>query len=427
MSLFEARKRLLNNLYSVVTSSISSTQALCVSVNAGWGFGKTFFMNELSSKLKEDKQIVISFNAWENDISDDAFIAFTDSLISGLRPLIDDEQFLTKANSVIEAFGKVAIRMLFERVSVLDIISKLIADTKEEIATTKEEEAGYFYNGISKTRLETVKEKVNDSLDYFFANCKEEWKGKTVFIIVDELDRCRPDFAIQVLERLKHLFSNPKLCFIFAINNFQLQQSIVSSFGDIDYSAYIEKFFDFSFDLPEPDVDEFLKTDIAFHGNDSQKIYFELLRNMIHYAGTIGLRQVERIFNYFSIICKLIEDFDSFSKAPYLIPLAVFAKVLDNDFFNDALHGNLSNYFNGKYAKYRHNVYNRIVFSENSNPDSYLELLLNVHDEEIQYRRCLGAFISDDERYYKISNSDFIHVANRKDLIKVFDLVASLS
>ena len=71
--------------------------------------------------------------------------------------------------------------------------------------------------------------------------------------IVDELDRCRPTFAIELLERVKHVFDVPNILFVFGLNRDELCKSLRSVYGEIDADVYLRRFFDFEFNLPAAD------------------------------------------------------------------------------------------------------------------------------------------------------------------------------
>ena len=76
--------------------------------------------------------------------------------------------------------------------------------------------------------------------------------------IIDELDRCRPTFAIELLERVKHIFDVPNIVFVFGINRAELVKSLESIYGEIDAGTYLRRFFDMEFVLPEPTAREVL-------------------------------------------------------------------------------------------------------------------------------------------------------------------------
>jgi hypothetical protein len=71
--------------------------------------------------------------------------------------------------------------------------------------------------------------------------------------VVDELDRCRPTFAIEVLERIKHLFNVPHLVFLIGADLGQLGKSIKAVYGDIDSADYLHRFLDIEVKLPVAD------------------------------------------------------------------------------------------------------------------------------------------------------------------------------
>lgn len=72
-----------------------------------------------------------------------------------------------------------------------------------------------------------------------------------IVIVIDELDRCRPDYALAVLEVIKHFFAVPKVHFILGINGEALESSVRARYGvDVDAESYLRKFINASFSLP---------------------------------------------------------------------------------------------------------------------------------------------------------------------------------
>ncbi|WP_308009400.1 P-loop NTPase fold protein [uncultured Fusobacterium sp.] len=79
-------------------------------------------------------------------------------------------------------------------------------------------------------------------------------------ILIDELDRCRPTYAIELLETVKHFFGVKNIIFIFLVNKEQLSSIVSTSYLTEDKcSEYFEKFFDIQFSLPELDYENFLE------------------------------------------------------------------------------------------------------------------------------------------------------------------------
>ena len=84
--------------------------------------------------------------------------------------------------------------------------------------------------------------------------------GRPMVFIIDELDRCRPTFAIELLERVKHIFDVPNMVFAFGINRDELCSSLQSIYGNIDADVYLRRFFDMEFTLPQADSEKFARS-----------------------------------------------------------------------------------------------------------------------------------------------------------------------
>ena len=90
--------------------------------------------------------------------------------------------------------------------------------------------------------------------------------SRPMIFIIDELDRCRPTFAIELMERVKHIFDVPNLVFVFGINRSELCRSLQSVYGDIDATVYLRRFFDMEFTLPSLGSEQFCRSTLAKFG-----------------------------------------------------------------------------------------------------------------------------------------------------------------
>ncbi len=141
-----------------------------------------------------------------------------------------------------------------------------------------------------------------------------ETKQPLVFII-DELDRCRPTFAVELLERVKHIFDVPNLVFVFGINRDELCKSLQSVYGDITAEVYVRRFFDFEFILPDGDSIEFCKHlfDKFGLGDDSPSGIPELWS----YFG-LSLRDMDYCTRLLCLTVRNLEPFDKNSRKQLL-------------------------------------------------------------------------------------------------------------
>ena len=213
-----------------------------VSIDGDWGTGKTFFLTRWQSDLERDGYRAIYFNAWEDDFCDDPMLAMLGQLDAHFR----DSTLRRVASRVIEVGSKLVMK------NITGVIGKTTGLQLE--VEDLETGAGDLLRKY-QDQVETKRE-LKEALGNLAEAVVEATSSPLIFII-DELDRCRPTFAIELLERVKHVFDVPNLVFIFGINRTELCESLRSIYGGIDANVYIRRFFDLEFTLPEADAGKF--------------------------------------------------------------------------------------------------------------------------------------------------------------------------
>lgn len=225
-----------------------------IALDGRWGSGKTFFVkqcallinakNSLSnidkdiaeSILKVVKQsnsfegltdnnlLAIYFDAWENDSNEDPVLVLIYRIV---------QQLDLKTNGFD----------LNHLAYVLGTIVDVITDRPISNAISSLKECDFLYVIHKHEDLETIIKK-------FFDEVLFEKAGQLI-IFVDELDRCRPSYAVQLLERIEHYFINERITFVFSVNLEQLQHTIKNFYGnDFDACRYLDRFFDLRLSLP---------------------------------------------------------------------------------------------------------------------------------------------------------------------------------
>ena len=124
---------------------------------------------------------------------------------------------------------------------------------------------------------------------------KEE---KKIVIFIDELDRCRPTYAIEVLERIKHLFGVAGYVFVISLDKEQLSHSIATIYGaKMDSNWYLRRFFDLEYKLPITDKIQYV--DIMIWENQLDVKYtehfWEYIKSYIKYFD-LTPREIEKLF-----------------------------------------------------------------------------------------------------------------------------------
>ena len=173
-----------------------------------------------------------------------------------------------------------------------------------------------------------------------------------LLIIIDELDRCNPEFAVKLLERIKHYFNNDRVTFLFSVNLSELQHTIKQHYGtDFNARRYLDRFFDWTLKLPKLDKGVYFKTNsiensvirsaIEFFDIQMREMpkYFIMCNKNVYQTTEcnvhIELKQGKITDENFGIAISVL-DFLNMIIIPYLLAL----KITDNDDYND--------FFNGK-------------------------------------------------------------------------------
>ena len=213
-----------------------------ISIDGYWGTGKTFLLRRWQKALEKEDFKAIYFNAWEDDFCDDPMVA----ILGQLSEYFKEGQLKSLANKVLE----IGLPLLKQNVlGFLENKTGITIELKEDKKNGKDPLKSYRFQRATKDELK-------NRLSEMSAKVREETGHPMVFII-DELDRCRPTFAIELLERVKHIFDVPNLVFVFGINREELCSSLQSVYGTIDASIYLRRFFDMEFTLPEVDAANF--------------------------------------------------------------------------------------------------------------------------------------------------------------------------
>jgi predicted KAP-like P-loop ATPase len=235
-------------LFNLVTLS---TDELVISLDGKWGEGKTTFVKMWQGLLKEKGFPSIYIDAFQNDYTEDAFI----SIASAITSYVDTNSANSQESLAFkDKAKKVGVRLL-SWTAKIGIKAATLGIIKESDIDALSEIGDEVAADTSETIADLVKERLNahsketeliqsfrESLSDLPANLTDNSSSRLV-IVIDELDRCRPSFALEVLEKIKHLFSVKNVVFLLVMNKLQLEEAIRSVYGaNIDAHTYLQKF-----------------------------------------------------------------------------------------------------------------------------------------------------------------------------------------
>lgn len=218
-----------------LTRLIRKIEGPCVlAVDGAWGSGKTVFLKMWAQFLRGHRFQVAELNAWETDFSDDPLMALYAAFEDGL------------GRSNTKATLKTGVRAISKIAS--DAIP-LLPDVAEALTIAKERS-----EPSAEARLSRFRD-AEKAIGEFKRALKAATKGRLpLVILVDELDRCRPDYAIRFLEATKHIFDVEGIVFILGVNLSELAHSVSALYGtDFDGETYLRRFVDRSIYIPQAD------------------------------------------------------------------------------------------------------------------------------------------------------------------------------
>ena len=333
------RERLAKPLTGLVSSARNAP--FCIAVDGEWGSGKTFFLKRWCAEFSKQGNKAIYFHAWEDDFHTDPLTAIIGQLWSELEE------------------GK------------MKDIGNLLNENWQD--TVKEATLNLSYSGVKLGDFQSPARKTLDEylkgragIDILqkqlqeLADATHEKTARPLVFIVDELDRCRPTFAIELLERVKHIVGVPGIVFIFGINQKELAKSIQSVYGEIDTADYLRKFFDVGMTLPQAEASKYCLHLINTHkisdnirgskihrsmyrgglSSDWSHIIEEGVPAMAGYMG-LSLRQVEQAVRMWLVALRGIENADMVRAYQLEGSLAVFVllRIKDRDMYEKFFNG----------------------------------------------------------------------------------------
>ena len=216
-------------------------QPAVLALDGRWGTGKSFMLERWQAERnKKHEQSTVYYSAWHDDFSNDPLICLAAKLQESTS-IENISESVTKITKIAKHAPAIAIEFVKQLVKVS---TKLDPEKFETIL--KEEDVVDTYNQIQE-EVKKIEEKL-------IALTKEQ---NPVVIIIDELDRCRPTYAIELLERIKHLFNVAGIVFVLGMNKSQLCQSIQSVYGQIDADEYLQRFITYTISMPPLQVDQY--------------------------------------------------------------------------------------------------------------------------------------------------------------------------
>jgi len=259
------------------------SRSFTLALDAQWGQGKTFFIDAWKDSLDRASPpfLTMKFDAWKSDYMADPMVAFMAAFKAALEEKfsLGDAAMEGAKDAAHSAWAKMRKALWpASRVILKGLLRKGTGIACDEVI----EACRDFPEATELAKAEEVRQvsldALNRGLDVFFEEALEEQMDRQaiiadfkqaisstlglleddgesslpMYVFIDELDRCRPSFAIAMLEGIKHLFDIPGVCFVVSTNLSQLSEAVKAVYGpSFDGYSYLKRFFDAEYELPE--------------------------------------------------------------------------------------------------------------------------------------------------------------------------------
>ena len=288
-----------SDVFRFCTLLDSITDSCSIALDGKWGSGKTFFVKQLEMVLDSynpfiidtdsddyastrrcmeacqprgaeplvfQPQVAVYYDAWSNDNDVDPIL----SIIYEILQSISSDFSFKKGKSCLQIAGVIAEFFTGKKVtSLLDL-----AKTEDPFKVLKEQK--------------NIHALIAEFLESLLAE-----QGNRLVVFVDELDRCKPSYAVQLLERIKHYFSSDLVTFVFSVNLDELQHTIRQYYGnDFDACRYLDRFFDLRISLPAANLAKYFD---RLGLNNGNYVYEEVCREVIR-SYHFELREIAKYY-----------------------------------------------------------------------------------------------------------------------------------
>lgn len=343
------RKPIAENIIRLLTSPIDLSPMV---IDGGWGTGKTEFCQKLVRLMQQHPNFQpVYIDAFRSDHSGEPLLALLAEIIKACTPEDTGEQPSEQRKNITRKVAKAAgfVMKTVAKAAVGHVLKQNTDDLAEGLQqiindgqdagslaeTVTDAAATIASHTIDATVEALLKEQIEaeKNLETLKACLKELAADKPIILFIDELDRCRPDYAVDMLEVIKHVFDVENVKVVLVTNTKQLCAAINHRYGaDVDAQKYLDKFLKYNFALPDKVVDRYEegRALVSVH-------YFERLIKDSHIGGVLfsgyevmdcinemikrnnlSLRETERLVRFLEVYHSLSHGFGARNDPPVL-------------------------------------------------------------------------------------------------------------
>ncbi len=266
------------------TEAILSRSPQAIAIDGHWGTGKTTFMALWAAYLRGEGVKVVEFNAWKA-FGADPFDTLTKEIlrqvdIAGPEQKRSHERILAflKNHADSVAQGTKLASLLHPDLEAVSQMVELGTQTIGNLTMSEPAETG-------NTEIDSP-----DAFTSLLSSAARTWSDRPIVVMVDELDRCSPEYSVEMLQLLEHVFCAEHVVFVVAVNLAELVHSVRAFYGrGFNAEGYLERFFDEILPLPTSNRSQYIESSLSAIDSDVVSDALPFL-----YASGMSLREMDK-------------------------------------------------------------------------------------------------------------------------------------
>lgn len=227
----------------------SNDENLVIALNEKWGNGKTTFLKMWEAEINKNGVFnVVYFDAFQNDFQTDPFIAIASHIYTKIDNIESKKKYLAATKKVATVLMKTTLKVGISALTLGAVKGSELEGVGDDISSAINDPLEkYIEEKITELDKET------NTLEHFRSTLSEIAGERKLIFIIDELDRARPNYSLELLERIKHVFNTKNIFFILSTDKEQFMKVIQKTYGQIDANMYLNKFVHLWLNLPKND------------------------------------------------------------------------------------------------------------------------------------------------------------------------------
>lgn len=281
----------------VQSEALLSHSPQAIAIDGSWGSGKTTFMALWEAYLRREGVKVVTFNAWKFSLSD-PLDALTKEILRQFEDVPGEQRqpahrrlinFVLQSAPFVRQGLKAGAQFSPELAEVTDVIDPYVDSAKGMVGSA----IGVPHGSEGATKPDDSISSP-DAFTSALSSAASHWSDKPVVIMVDELDRCSPEYAVEMLQLLEHVFYADNIVFVVSMNRAELVHSVKAFYGqDFNADGYLERFFDNVFSLPSSNRLKYIQSSLKAI-DAGKRGFFTPSALPFLYRSNLSLREIDR-------------------------------------------------------------------------------------------------------------------------------------